>query len=320
MALIIKDRVQETTTTTGTGAVSLGGAVTTFVTFSSVMANADTTYYAIISSTDWEVGLGTYATSGNTLTRTTVYASSNAGAAVNFTAGTKYVYGDAVADRILMKDANNTIASATLSGTTTVSGTLTGTPTVASGSSLASQIVTVNLGNFANTYTSPTNGASGTGSVATVTWVTALAVAPAIGSQVTVVGMTPTGYNGIYTVTASTTTSVSFANATSGGVSVQGTIFLTDWAPVYSQSFSVAVSSTLWSASGYVTGSAYGAAQPIVYAGNAGASINALGDELEMDGLVVSAALGTTPNINVYVATTNGGPVVGPRQIALKLY
>ena len=314
MALIIKDRVQETTTTTGTGAVSLGGAVSNFVAFSTVMANADTTYYAIISSTDWEVGLGTYATSGNTLTRTTVYASSNAGAAVNFAAGTKYVYIDAAADRILMKDANNTIASPTFSGV------LAGTPSVSTSSSLASQIVTVNLGNFANNYTFPTNGASGTGSVATVTWAYALAVAPAIGSQVTVSGMTPTGYNGTYTVTASTTTSVSFASATSGSVSVQGTIFLTDWAPVFSQTFSVAVSSTLWSAAGYVTGSAYGAAQPIVYAGNAGASINALGDELEMDGLVVSAALGTTPNINVYVATTNGGPVVGPRQIALKLY
>jgi len=314
MALIIKDRVQETTTTTGTGAVSLGGAVTNFVAFSSVMANADTTYYAIISATDWEVGLATYATSGNTLTRTTVYASSNAGAAVNFAAGTKYVYIDALADRTLFKDANNTIASPTFSGT------IAGTPSVSTSSSLASQIVTVNLGAFANTYTSPTNGASGTGSVATVTWLTALAVAPAIGSRVTVVGMTPIGYNGIYTVTASTTTSVSFANATSGGVSVQGTIFLTDWAPVFSQTFSVAVSSTLWSAAGYVTASAYGAAQPIVFAGNAGASINALGDELEMDGLVVSAALDTTPNINVYVATTNGGPVVGPRQIALKLY
>jgi hypothetical protein len=278
------------------------------------MANADTTYYAIISSTDWEVGLGTYATSGNTLARTTVYASSNAGAAVNFAAGTKYVYIDAAADRILMKDANNTIASPTFSGV------LAGTPSVSTSSSLASQIVTVNLGVFVNNYTFPTNGASGTGSVATVTWAYALAVAPAIGSQVTVSGMTPTGYNGTYTVTASTTTSVSFASATSGGVSVQGTIFLTDWAPVFSQTFSVAVSSTLWSAAGYVTGSAYGAAQPIVYAGNAGASINALGDELEMDNLVVSAALGTTPNINVYVATTNGGPVVGPRQIALKLY
>jgi hypothetical protein len=153
-----------------------------------------------------------------------------------------------------------------------------------------------------------------------VTWAVALPVAPAIGSNVIITGMTPTGYNGTYTVTASTTTSVSFASATSGGVSVQGVIQLTDWAPVYSQTFSVAVSSALWSAAGYVTGTAYGAAQPIVYAGNAGASINALGDELEMDGLVVSAALGTTPNINVYVATTNGGPVVGPRRIALQLY
>ena len=314
MALIIKDRVQETTTTTGTGPVSLGGAVSNFITFGSVMANADTTYYAIISGTDWEVGLGTYATSGNTLTRTTVYASSNAGSAVNFSAGTKYVYLDAAADRILIKDANNTIASPTFSGT------LAGTPMVSTSSSLASQIVTVNLGTFLNTILLPTNGASGTGSVATVTWATALAVAPAIGSNVIVTGMLPAGYNGTYTVTASTTTSASFTSSQTGGVSQQGTVQITDWAPVYSQTFSVAVSSTLWSAAGYVTANAYGVAQPIVYAGNAGASVNAYGDELEMDGLAVSASLGTSPNINVYVSTVHGGPVVGPRQIALKLY
>lgn len=142
MALIIKDRVQETTTTTGTGAVSLGGAVTNFVAFSTVMADADTTYYAIISSTDWEVGLGTYATSGNTLARTTVYASSNAGAAVNFAAGTKFVYVDAAADRIVMEAADGSIASPVFSGS------ISGTPSVASGSSLATQIVSVDLGSL----------------------------------------------------------------------------------------------------------------------------------------------------------------------------
>ena len=88
---------------------------------------------------------------------------------------------------------------------------------------------------------------------------------------------------------------------------------------MYSQSFAVAISSTLWSAASVVTGTAYGLAQPIVYPGNAGAAIDALGDELEMDNLVVAASLGSTPNVNVYVSTVNGGPVVGPRQIALKL-
>jgi hypothetical protein len=94
MALVLKDRVKETTTTTGTGAISLGGAVTNFQAFSAVLSNADTTYYAIVDTTNtaFEVGLGTYASSGNTLTRTTVLESSNSGSAVNFSAGSKSVF------------------------------------------------------------------------------------------------------------------------------------------------------------------------------------------------------------------------------------
>lgn len=314
MALIIKDRVQETSTTIGTISMVLGGASASYVSFSSVMADGDTTYYAIISTTDWEVGLGTYVAGTNSLARTTVYASSNAGALVVFGAGTKYVYIDALADRLLMKDANNTIASPVFSGA------LQGTPSAVSGSSLSAQVVTVNLGNFSYTTAIPTTATSGTGTVATITWATALAYAPPIGSYVIITGVTPTGYNGTYTVTASTTTSVSFASSTTGAMSVAGVIQTGDWVPVYSQSFSVPISSTLWSAASVVTGTAYGVAQPIVYPGNAGAAINALGDELEMDNLVVAASLGSTPNVNVYVSTVNGGPVVGPRQIALKLF
>lgn len=89
MAHISADRVQETTATTGTGAITLAGAGTGYRTFASVMATNDTCYYTIAGGTEWEVGLGTFNT---TLTRTTVYASSNAGAAVNFSAGTKDVY------------------------------------------------------------------------------------------------------------------------------------------------------------------------------------------------------------------------------------
>lgn len=315
MALIIKDRVQETSTTVGTIPMVLAGASTNYVAFSSVMANADTTYYAIISQTDWEVGLGTYSTGTNSRARTSVYASSNAAALVNFSAGTKFVYIDAVAARLNLLDANGAIASPTFSGT------ISGTPGVSSGSSLASQVVTVNMGTFAiNPGQLTTTVTSGTGTAATVTWATALAYAPPVGSQVIITGVTPTGYNGTYTVTSSTTTSVTFASSTTGAQTVAGIIQTGDWSPVYSQTFSVAISSTLWSASSVVTGTAYGAAQPIVYPGNAGAAISALGDELEMDGLVVSASLGSTPNVNVYVSTANGGPVVGPRQIALKLF
>jgi hypothetical protein len=93
MALIIADRVKETTTTTGTGTVTLAGAVTGFQSFA-VIGNGNTTYYTIAGQTgsEWEVGIGTYTSSGTTLARTTVLASSNSGSLVNFSAGTKDVF------------------------------------------------------------------------------------------------------------------------------------------------------------------------------------------------------------------------------------
>lgn len=314
MALVIKDRVQETTTTVGTIPVVLGGAVTNFVAFSSVLANGDTTYYAIISPTEWEVGLGTYDSGTNSLARTTVYASSNGGSLVNFAAGTKYVYIDALADRLLMKDANNTIASPAFSGT------ISGTPGVNSGSSLANQVVTVTMGSFQYGTTIPTLTTTGTGTTATLTWSTTLTVLPPIGSSIIVTGVVPTAYNGTYTVTAVTATSVSYASTATGAMSTAGSIQFSEYIGAVSQSFSVPISTALWNAASTVTGSAVGASQPVVPSGNAGAAINALGDELEMDNLVVAASLGTSPNINVYVSTVGGGPVVGPRQIALKLF
>ena len=93
MALVLADRVKETTTTTGTGTLTLAGASTGFQSFS-VVGNGNTTYYAISSSggTEWEVGIGTYTSSGTTLARTTILASSNSGSAVNLSAGTKDVF------------------------------------------------------------------------------------------------------------------------------------------------------------------------------------------------------------------------------------
>ncbi len=87
------DRVKETTATTGTGALALAGAVSGFRAFSSVYANLDVLHYVIVhaSSGAWEVGFGSWLT-GNQLTRTTVLDSSNAGALVNFAAGSKDVF------------------------------------------------------------------------------------------------------------------------------------------------------------------------------------------------------------------------------------
>ena len=92
MALVVADRVKETTTTTGTGTLSLAGAAPGFQSFS-VIGNANNTYYAIIDTPNsaWEVGIGTYTSSGTTLSRDTVLSSSNANALVPFSAGTKDV-------------------------------------------------------------------------------------------------------------------------------------------------------------------------------------------------------------------------------------
>jgi hypothetical protein len=93
MALALYDRVRETSTIVGTGTATLLGAVPGYQSFS-VVGNANTTYYCIFNTgtTEWEVGIGTYTSSGTTLSRTTILASSNSGSAVSFTAGTKDVF------------------------------------------------------------------------------------------------------------------------------------------------------------------------------------------------------------------------------------
>lgn len=102
MPFIDADRVRETTTTTGTGAVSLGGAISGTRTFASVMANGDVCHYVIAGATEWEVGLGTYNTSGNTLSRTQVFSSSSGGSAVSLSAGTKQVFIAFAANRVAL--------------------------------------------------------------------------------------------------------------------------------------------------------------------------------------------------------------------------
>jgi hypothetical protein len=123
MALVVKDRVQETTITVGTIALVLTGAVSGFQSFS-VIGNGNTTYYAIVGGTEWEVGIGTYTALGTTLSRDTILESSNGGTAVNFSAGTKNVFVTYPAEKGLYLDASGnaialgTPASATLTNAT----------------------------------------------------------------------------------------------------------------------------------------------------------------------------------------------------------
>jgi len=95
MALVLADRVKEATTTAGTGTITLAGAATGFQSFA-VVGNGNTTFYTIASQTgnEWEVGIGTYSTSGTTLARTTVLSNSSATqpSELNFSAGTKDVF------------------------------------------------------------------------------------------------------------------------------------------------------------------------------------------------------------------------------------
>lgn len=127
MALLLKDRVKETTTTTGTGDVTLGGAVDGFQSFGAVLSNSDTTYYAISHRDydEWEVGLGTYDSTAGTIARTTVLESSNSGSAVSFTAGTKDIFITLPAEKALALDANDDLSV----GNITTSGYLRGPAT-----------------------------------------------------------------------------------------------------------------------------------------------------------------------------------------------
>ena len=128
MALVVKDRVKEQTSTTGTGTLTLGGTTTGFQTFS-VIGDGSTTYYAIVhqSLDEWEVGLGTYTASGTTLSRDTILDSSNSGSAVNFSAGTKDVFITYSADKAIYRDASGnvsvTFATSATNATNAVSAT-----------------------------------------------------------------------------------------------------------------------------------------------------------------------------------------------------
>jgi hypothetical protein len=118
MALVISDRVKETTVTSGTGTYTLGGAVTGFETFTSNLSDGDTTYYACTDNTDFEVGLGTFTASGTTLARTTILASSNSGSAVDWAAGTRTIFCTLPAAKTVFLDASGNIIAANASNLT----------------------------------------------------------------------------------------------------------------------------------------------------------------------------------------------------------
>ena len=138
MAFILNDRVKETSTTTGTGAFTLAGAVSGFETFSAGIGGSNTTYYCIFhnGTTEFEVGFGTLNSGASTLTRTYIISSSNSDAAVNFSAGSKEVF-------------------------CTVPGSKIGLPNPEEyGSSSAPKIITVKVGSKTGNHPYPAGGSS----------------------------------------------------------------------------------------------------------------------------------------------------------------
>ena len=221
MALVLKDRVKETSITAGTGTLTLAGAATGFQSFSAI-GNGNTTYYAIADSTTgaWEVGIGTYTSSGTTLSRTTVLSSSNGGSLVTFAANSKDVFCTYPSAQSVYLDSSNVVAQLTFGAITATSAALT-TGTVSTAPVNNTDIVNkqyadaiasgihfheaVDLATTAalsaNTYN---NGASGVGATLTANANGALSVDSTLtvaSNRILVKNEVTQANNGVYTVT-----------------------------------------------------------------------------------------------------------------------
>ena len=203
MALVVKDRVKETTTTTGTGTITLAGAVDGFQSFSAALADGDTTYYAIseTSTGEWEVGLGTFTATGTTLARTTVIASSNAGSAVSLTAeadvfitqpASKSVFFDASGDLTLNQDPSSALQAATKQYVDTIA---------AAGIHYHTPVRVESPTNLNATYDNGTSGVGATlTNAGTQAAITIDGVALSLNDRVLVYNQTNAAHNGIYYV------------------------------------------------------------------------------------------------------------------------
>ncbi len=152
MAFVLNDRVKETSTTTGTGTITLAGAALGYQTFSAGIGNGNSCYYAIYlsGSSEWEVGVGTVGS--GTLSRDVVLQSSNSDAKVDFSAGIKDVFVTYPADRAVYKETSgNAVTFPIWETSKTVSGAYSitsGNDAVSYGAITISGSVTVPTGDY----------------------------------------------------------------------------------------------------------------------------------------------------------------------------
>lgn len=231
MALVLKDRVKEQSTTTGTGTLTLSGAFDGYQAFSAI-GNANTTYYTIYdpAAGDWEVGIGTYTASGTTLSRDTVLASSNSNSLVPFAVGTKEVFCTYPAEKGVWLDSSDNVVqndyvdlsvtgTATINAAALTTGTVSTTPSnstdiankqyvdtlVASGITYHTPVkyeVPDTTGNLNATYNNGTGGVGATlTNAGTQTAFTPDGVVAQVGDRVLIYNQTNAAQNGVYTVT-----------------------------------------------------------------------------------------------------------------------
>jgi hypothetical protein len=204
MAFVVKDRVKETTTTTGTSDLVLSGSVSGFQSFSNALADGDTTYYALfeVSTNEWEVGVGTWTESTTTLARTTVLASSNSGSKVSLTAQAevfisqpagKAAFFDPSGDLTLVQDPTSNLQAATKQYVDTIA---------AAGLHYHDPVRVEQEGNLSATYS---NGTAGVGATltnnSTQAALTIDGVALSLNDRVLIYEQTNGYENGVYTVT-----------------------------------------------------------------------------------------------------------------------
>ena len=214
MALVVKDRVKETSSTTGTGTLTLGGALAGFQTFTSVLSDGDTTYYTIFESStgEFEVGLGTFTASGTTLARTTILESSNSGNAINLTAGSAEVFISQPAEKSVTFDANGDVNLTRDPQSALQAATKQYVDTLVSASLHYHDPVRVQTtGNLSATYS---NGSSGVGATLTNSGSQAAlsidGVTLSSADRVLVSEQTNAAHNGVYTVTTVGTASTNW--------------------------------------------------------------------------------------------------------------
>ena len=166
MAFVLNDRVKETTTSTGTGTINLGGAATGFETFVAGIGNSNTTYYCIVATGtgNFEVGIGTVTdATPDTLSRSTVLSSSNSDSLVNFGSGTKDVFCTLPASKAVVEDASNNVA---IGNNITLGGTVDGRDLQTDGTKLDGIEASADVTDSANVGTALTGFPTGTDAAA----------------------------------------------------------------------------------------------------------------------------------------------------------